>query len=191
VHHGAGRLHVDAGVGMGALLAGSFGGGLDYKARREGDLLDVEMRIRDAGAAIGVPLTLGPGGALDWSFGLNPQIPLVLHFETGASETTLDLGDLRISELSLETGASSTQLNLPANAGQTRVSIEAGAAAVNVRVPGGVAATIRAQIGLAGLDIDTARFPRIGNIYQSPDYGTALNKVEIHIEAGVGSISVR
>ena len=192
IRHGAGRLHVSASAGPGELAAGTFGGGLDYRVRRDGDMLDVEMRVPSDGFPHFVmPWNWGPGGALDWSFGLNSEIPLSLDFETGASDTRLDLADLRVTDLRLQTGASATDLTLPANAGHTRVNIGAGAASVTIRVPSGVAARVRVKGGLAGITVDQSRFPRMGDTYQSTNYDTASNKADVDIETGVGSIDVR
>jgi hypothetical protein len=192
VRHGAGRLHINAGAGPDELVAGTFGGGLDYQVRREGDILDVEMRVPAEGFPRFIwPWMWGPGGALDWSFGLDGDIPLSLDLETGASDTRLDLADLRVTDLRLQTGASATVLTLPAHAGHTRVHIGAGAASVAIRVPSGVAARIRVKGGLTGIAVDKSRFPRAGDVYQSADYDTAPNKVDVNVETGVGSVDVR
>ena len=164
----------------------------DPGVRRDGDTLDIEMHMPSDGFPhFFMPWYWGPGGALDWSFGLNSEIPLSLDLETGASDTRLDLTDLRVTDLRLKTGASATHLTLPANAGHTRVDIGAGAASVNIRVPSAVAARIRVKGGLAGINVDTSRFPRMGDTYQSMGYDTAPNKVDIDIETGVGSVDVR
>jgi len=192
VKHGAGRLRVDAGAGPGELVAGTFGGGLEHRVRREGDSLNVEMRIsRGAFPDMFFPWTWGPGRTLDWTFGLNPKTPLALHFETGAGEAKLDLTNLQVTDMHLETGASSTNLTLPANAGHTQARVEAGAASVTVRVPSSVAARIQTEAGLASITVDRNRFPRESGEYRSPDYDTASNKVDLRVEAGVGSIDVR
>lgn len=187
VGHGAGRLEVSGGAGPEELVAGSFGGGLDYQTQRNGDALEVRMRT----PSDVVPWMWGPGGSRDWSVRLNSAIPLTLDFGTGASESHIDLSDLRVTDLKLETGASSTHLTLPANAGHTQAEIEAGAASVNIRVPEGVAARIRVEGGLISTDVDTSRFPQLGGLYQSADYDSASNRVDLRIEGGAGSIKVR
>jgi hypothetical protein len=192
IRHGAGRLHVDASAGLDELAAGTFGGGLDHRARREGDALEVDMRVPQRTAPFFVmPWFWGPRGALDWSFGLNREIPLSLDLQTGASDARLDLADLRVTDLRLQTGASATRLTLPANAGHTRAEIRSGAASVSIQVPSGVAARMRISGGLAGITVDRSRFPRTGGVYQSPDYDTAPNRVDLDIETGVGSVDIR
>jgi hypothetical protein len=192
VNHGAGRLHVEGGAGSSELLTGTFGGGLTQRVRRDGDRLDVEMRLpADVFPSFVFPWMWGTRNSLDWSFSLNGDIPLALRFETGAGEANLDLSGLLVTELRLETGASSTDITLPANAGYTKAKINAGAASAILRVPPGVAARIRASGGLASISVDRDRFPRQAGVYQSPDYETASNKVDLTIDTGVGSISVQ
>jgi len=189
VQHGAGRLEIRAGAESGSLASGSFSGGLRFETRREGDRLVARMRVGEQGVW-GFPWTWAPRG-LEWSFGLNQEIPIALRLETGASESQLDLRDLRLSEFSLKTGASSTVLTLPAAAGMTKASIQGGAASVSIRIPEGVAASILARGGLAGISVDTQRFPRAGDRYQSPDYESAANRVDLHVEIGAGAVDVR
>jgi hypothetical protein len=192
INHGAGRLRVSGGAGAGELVTGTFGGGLDYRTSQEGDTLAVKMGIRTSPPHFVFPWTWwGPGRTLDWSVSLNESIPLSLDLQTGANEARVDLSSLQVTDLQLQTGASSTQVTLPTNAGHTRAAIRSGAASVSVRVPSGVAARIKAQGGLADIRVDRSRFPRVGGVYESEDYASAENRVDIDIETGVGSVDVR
>ena len=192
VPHGAGRLTMRGGAASGDLLSGTFGTGLDARTRREGDTrrVNLEPDAREWWRWVS-PWTWGRGGPNDWSIDLNTDVPLSLKIESGASETRLDLTDVRLTELDLQTGASSTEVTLPASAGHTRVKIQAGMAEVKVRVPDGVAARIKATGGLADINVDRDRFPRSGEFHQSPDYDTAEHKVEIDAETGMGSLRIR
>ena len=172
---------------MNDLVEGDFGGGLDLDTRRNGDALDVRMRV----PAQFFPIFWWPGTTLDWTFHLNREIPLILELDAGANEARIDLSDLKVTELSLRSGASSTNLTLPSNAGMTRARVESGAASVDIRVPEGVAARIRWRGGLSSINADQARFQRMGDYYQSPDYDTAANKADIDVQMGVGSVTVR
>jgi hypothetical protein len=115
---------------------------------------------------------------------------LYLELETGANEARIDLSELLVTDLRLGSGASSTQITMPANAGSTRAKISTGAASVKVRIPQGVAARIQARGGLASILVDSARFPRSSGIYESSDYAAATNKIDLDIETGVGSVEV-
>ncbi len=184
--HGAGRLNVRGGASAGEVLNGTFGGELDYKSRLEADRLEVKVRNDPHFWA------WYPGQSMDWDIRLNGYVPLSLKVESGANSSTLDLSDLKVVELDIDTGASNTEVTLPANAGNTRVDIDAGAAALSVRVPAGVAARIRVKSGVAAVNVDSSRFPRLDSgLYQSADYASAVNHAEITVNAGVGSIEVK
>ena len=96
-----------------------------------------------------------------------------------------------MKDLALKTGASSTVVKLPANAGMTHVKVESGAASVVMEVPAGVAARVETSAGLASIDVDQSRFPKVNGYYQSADYDTADHKVDIRIETGLASIEIR
>jgi len=126
----------------------------------------------------------------DWDVGLTGEVPLDLRLEAGASRTTLDLRSLQVRSLELQTGASETRVVLPAAAGATQVRAEAGAASLTIEIPTGVAARIRTRMALGNSAIDEGRFPRVGDLYQSIDYGTSANRVDLDIQGGVGSVRV-
>lgn len=186
LQHGAGRLVVHGGAAPDQLLAGSFGGGVEKNVQRDGNQAQVVLQLPNQDWEG----WLWPAGALDWEIRLNPTVPLALVCKTGATENRLDLETLRVTDVTIKTGASSTELTVPAQAGHTCVNIEAGAASVKIRVPAGVAARVAGLMGLGTINVNAERFPRLGNAYQSADYDTAANRVDIHIQGGVGAVEV-
>ncbi|HNR47425.1 MAG TPA: DUF5668 domain-containing protein [Anaerolineaceae bacterium] len=186
--HGAGRLQIAAGDNPIELVGGTFVGGVESHVDTTQSIPSVKLSARDNFVA--GPVFLG-GEGLHWDVRLNRQIPLYIKLSTGAGETRVDLTGLLVKEIKLETGASSTEITLPGRAGQTHVEVEAGAATVKLRVPEGVAARIKAETGLSSVTVDTARFPRQGDVYISPNYDMAANRVDIDIEGGVGSFDIR
>lgn len=133
---------------------------------------------------------LGPRTQLDWDVALNSNIPIALTLNLGANRSILDLRDMNITDLDLDTGASETKLTLPSK-GRFRADLDLGAASLEVIVPEGLSARIRASLGAADMKVDQSRFPRNGNYYQSPDYETAANAVDMTIDAGAASIIVK
>lgn len=188
IGHGAGRLVIDNRAGPGELVSGTVVGGLRKYADRRGNELYVHLRPPDTAFPF---FNWGWSRGLDWSLGLTREVPLALEINTGANESSLDLTDLQVTDLQLHTGASSTKVSLPANAGITRVTCEGGVAGVELRVPANVAARIRWQGGLSSMNVDTSRFPRVGGEYRSIDYDTAANKVDINAQMGLGSVDIR
>lgn len=188
INHGAGRLQLRSGSGFDDLLNGTFGGGLDYKHRKLGETVEVDLSV-----PMNIwPFGWSPGDGLTWDVRLNNQVPLMLNLNTGAGEVRADLSDLKVTDLTLKTGASSSEIVFPANAGMTRAKIESGAASVDIRIPHNVAARIHASGGLSSIDVDGGRFTsQGGNVYLSPEYESAQNKVELVVTMGVGSVTIR
>ncbi len=189
VRHGAGRLKIASGAGMGELARGTFVGGLAHHESRQGDTLVAELSV-PADVLGGMPWLMGAGRPLDWSLELTREVPLTLELETGANEATLNLEDLRVTELRVKTGASQSTITLPASAGRVQGRIEAGAAALNVRLPQGVGGRFRVS-GLTGTTVDSARFTRAGEEYRTSDFESAANKVDIEVTMGAGSVDIR
>jgi hypothetical protein len=135
----------------------------------------------------GVPFMERPSR---WTMGLTTEVPLDLRIDAGASRAVLDLGGLRVRALDLQTGASETRIRLPRAAGVTTVKAQTGAASLTLEVPAGVAARIRTRMALGSTEIDTARFPASGTGYESSDFATAANRVDIDLQGGVGSVRV-
>jgi hypothetical protein len=180
VRFGAGELRIGRSP-AGTLVDGEFTGGVVHRLRAGGEL-ELEPDSARGWAWLDRPL--------DWRLGLSGEVPLDLRLDTGAARGEIDLGDLQVRSFRLQTGASQTLVRLPRAAGTTRVSAEAGAAEVRFEVPAGVAASIRSRVALGSTQVDQRRFPRTQDRYESPDYATASNRVEIDLQGGVGTFRV-
>jgi len=191
IKHGAGKLIVNSSAERGTLASGTFAHGLKTRVIRDGNQLQVVMQPKRPIFPDGIfPWNWTYRGGYQWDFGFTKNIPLNLIFEIGAVDANLDLSSLLVKDLVLKTGASSTNLTLPAAAGLTQVKIEAGVATVNIRVPESVAARIKTEVGLAAVSVNQSRFPKLNGYYQSADYESAENKADIRIETGLGSIEI-
>ncbi len=167
-------------------MTGTKALGMDVSSKLVGGILEAEV---NAGPTF-VPF-IGPSGGA-WRFDLNRDIPLTLEVSAGASNVSLDLSDLLVKYLSLETGASSLRLTLPSRTESTFVEIEAGAANLEISVPEGVAVRFRIKEGMTALNIDRARFPNLERgIYQSANYHQAAHRAELNIEAGAASVNIQ
>ena len=188
VNYGAGRLTVGSSSKPQELMGGTFVGGISEELHRNGGKTSLKITPPSD--------TMFPGNwvyghqGINWDVAFTKDIPLQLQFHTGACEARLNLSDLKVTALTVETGASSTDVQLPQNAGFTRVVVKTGASEVKLHVPQGVAATIRESSGLSGIKVDTSRFIQNGHTYQSADYDSAANKVDISYEGGVGSLDI-
>jgi hypothetical protein len=182
---GAASLVVTGGASPDTVLEGLSGTTLDVRTEYLDDRVVVQV---NAGPSF-IPF-LGPEG-WSWRFKLNNDLPMTLKFESGASSIDLDLSDLKVSQLRVETGASSSKIVLPAHAGKTLVELEGGAASFDIQVPEGVAARVRVAQGASSVRVDEKRFPITSSgQFQSPDYDTAQNSAEIVLNAGAGSFNI-
>jgi hypothetical protein len=134
----------------------------------------------------------GDGGGMSMQLWLAPEVPSSLRVTMGAAQARLDLSKLKLSQLEVETGASSTWLRLPEAGGATTARLEAGAASVEIELPEGVAAEVRHDGGLSTMDVQNPRLQSTGDrTYRTADYDTNPNRVDLRIETGVTTVTIR
>ena len=184
LEHGAGRLRVRAGEGS-ALVEGRCAGGVDTDVERSAGRVEVRLRGR-----VGFPWGGGRERGFEWDLELSRHVPLELEVRSGASDSDLDLTDLRLTELQIHTGASKTTARLP-SAGRYTVRAGGGAMSMVFRVPEGVAARIEARGGLSDVKVDERRFPRWGAEWRSADYDAAEHRADIRLDTGAASVEIR
>ncbi len=125
-----------------------------------------------------------------WDIGLNPAVPLVLTVNGGVGRSALDLSGLRVTSLSVHAGVGSIDVAAP-NAGFVTIRLSGGVGPARVVIPPGMPARIRVHAGLGGISVDQSRFPRFGEVYQSADFASATDKIDVEIDGGVGGISIQ
>jgi hypothetical protein len=183
--HGAGQIEICGGAPAGQAIIGTSGVGMNRRSYLSGDQLEVRV---EAGPSF-IPL-IGPNEGV-WRFQLTEEVPALLTVESGASVLNIDLKDVLATRLALKTGASGTNVTMPAR-GVSLLDVESGAASINIRVPDVTAARIRVKEGLMSIHVDTNRFPRLDSgIYQSPNFDAAQNRTEINLQSGLGTVSVK
>ncbi len=187
--HGAGRLNVNGQASSVNLLEGDFYGGVESQISRMGSSTNIKLSAPNVFFPWDWVGFSSPQG-LTWDVRINPNIPLSLDFRTGASESIIDLSSLKVTDFRLDTGASTSTITFPSSAGITNARIHTGAAALKVYIPQGVAAQIEIKSGMAGINVNQQRFPKVGSVYESPDYPSAANRVQVQIETGVGSVDI-
>ncbi len=152
-------------------------------------------------------------GATKWQIHLNPKVQSDITAHSGGGNVKLNLAGMAVTHLSADTGGGNmdvvlpdhvANLNVTARTGGGNVTVEigdgttgsntvhanSGAGNVVVRVPSGIAARIHATSGWGKLIID-AHFDKMDDhTYQSPDYNSASDKVEITAQSGAGNVSV-
>ena len=185
VRYGAGELYIDGKFGAEDLVYCKSYGSLRHEVKDSGDKTQVKLWS---------PAYIGPFRFMNrrkWNVVLDGSLPCDLTLTTGACDTKVDLSDTLVKSLRVDTGASSTRIILPDNAGMTEVRGSGGTASLSLIIPSDVAAHIEVKGGIYSSNINQNRFPRHGNAYESPDYESADNKVDVKLHMGVGSINIR
>jgi hypothetical protein len=144
------------------------------------------------------------GSSKTWPFGspfgqnglnltaqLAPAVPLTLQADVGAGQSTFDLTNLVVREFTLNNGAGQVTIKFPTAAGQSTADIHSGAGQVTLEVPPGVGASIHYSGGLANVQIQSDRFPAVSGGYETADFASAQNRVDITLNVGVGEVDVR
>lgn len=190
VNHGAGRLIIRGGEAPGYLAWGRFGGGVRKTGKVVNGTLEARLELPPEGWIDRTFAWTGTG-AIDWDVTFNSALPLELKLQTGASDQHVDLSLLKLTRFELNTGASSTTIVLPAQAGYTQARIASGAASIKIVVPPTTALRVRSSVGMGSVNVDRNRFPQTGAGFESPGFDAAANRVELSIEGGMASFDIR
>jgi hypothetical protein len=152
-------------------------------------------------------------GATEWQIHLNPAVSSDITTHSGGGNVRLNLAGMAVTRVSAESGGGNLDVVLPDGAvdlsvtartgagnvivdigsdirGSNVVNARSGAGNVVVRIPSGIAARIQAATGLGKALVDPSFSLAEKDTYQSPDYDSAANKVEITVKSGAGNVSV-
>lgn len=196
INVGDGNLTVDGLTGGEPLLAG---GALQYLEKQ--GLPERTLETFNGQATLKLGLNSGSqkgfrlpwqacNGLTEWQIQLNPAVAYDISAVSGGGIIKFDLAGLAITKLYVETGGGTMDVILPDTANNLTVTAKTGAGKVVVYIPSGVAARIHASTGMGAVNIDPS-FPQVGEgTYESPDYESATQKIEITVGSGAGEVSV-
>ena len=129
-------------------------------------------------------------GATEWQIHLNPKVQSDITAHSGGGNVKLDLAGMAVTRVAADTGGGNMDVVLPEDAANLSVTAKSGAGNVVVHVPSGIAARIHASTGLGKVIVDPRFSKTDKNTYQSPDFDSAANKVEITVKSGAGNVEV-
>lgn len=155
-----------------------------WKAERKGDQVSMQLAYES-----GESFHIGLGRGETWNLRLSPAVVWELTGNLAAGEGRLDLTGLDLDALTLELGAGQYVVTLPEKVGG-KVTIKGGAGSLILEIPETLAARVSVQRGIVPVSMSD-RFERKGDAYVTRDWETSSNRVEVEINLGVGSITVR
>ncbi|MBC7264323.1 MAG: hypothetical protein H5T64_08175 [Chloroflexi bacterium] len=124
-----------------------------------------------------------------WDLQFTSEIPLALRVNAGAGRVNLDLHELQVTNLDVNVAAGTVIITFPER-GTVRADLNGAAAEWQLRVPEGVGARINTA-GLVNVRVDSSRFLRTKEGYETVNFATARNRVEIDLKAAVSSVDIR
>jgi len=144
--------------------------------------------LRSEGVAFG-PFVGSWGEQRGWDLRLNPDVPLQLEVSLGVGESNVDLTSLTVSDLEVSMGVGQTTVILP-DEGRFQAKIDGAIGQTIVAIPEGMAARIHVDTGPAGRQLPD-EYQRHGDVYTSPGYESAENRVDLKVSQAIGNITIR
>ncbi len=147
----------------------------------------------------------------EWDLRFNEDVPMEMQIDTGAGQSVLNLGNLALTRLDVNTGAGDVELDLGGSQSLTRFDYDMGAGDSRLDLSGDwqndLDATIRGGVGQLSLRLPSAVGVRLdinagigainasgltkdGDIYTNAAYGESDVSLIISIDAGVGEINL-
>jgi len=152
-------------------------------------------------------------GETNWQIHLNPAVASDITAHSGGGNIKIDLTGMKITQVCADSGGGNLDMILPGTASDVNITARTGGGDVNVELgshttgsntltagsgagnvvvclPAGVSAHIHATTGLGKVIVDP-RFSQVEkDVYQSPDYDQAADRVEVHARSGAGTVRI-
>jgi hypothetical protein len=122
---------------------------------------------------------------------LNPGVAWRFTENSGSSADTLNLADLKVDSMTINTGASRDDITLGPPSGSVSITINGGSLSVHISRPTGTAASITVSGGAISLNADGRQQHAIGNVsYESSDFGAAADSYRVSISGGACAVTL-
>jgi hypothetical protein len=192
IDFGAGTLYVDGTAGGENLATGdleyySNRGQPTQSVNRSGDSVSVNLRQPQSTSFFN--FGFGPNRGTDWNIHLNPNVPMTVKADLGAGNSTLDFSQIKATDIDVDNGAGNTEVVFPAAAGAVSGKVSGGVGNLNIKIPEGAAARIKVDTGLGNISADS-RFTKRDDTYETADYNSATNKIDLELDMGVGNVEI-
>ena len=122
---------------------------------------------------------------------LNPAIAWAIKLNSGATTTTINVAQLHVSSIALNSGAGHDEITLGPVSGIVPVEVNGGALTVHFHRPSGTQASIEVSGGAVSLDADGKSMHGIGQLgYASPGFSGAADGYRIQVNGGACTVSL-
>ncbi len=122
---------------------------------------------------------------------INPKVTWAVELNTGATTSTLDLSQVKLKSLALNSGAARDEITLGPASEIVPVEIDGGALTVHIHRPQGVAASVDVSGGAVNLNADGEGMHGIGHQgYKSPGWLHAMGGYKVEINGGACTVTL-
>jgi hypothetical protein len=188
MNFGGGRLKIGGDADSGQLLEGQFyhrGRKPKLTADRRGDRMEVSLDR--SSTAIG----LSSRSREKWILKLNETVPVDLRLDAGAALVRLDLEDLILNNLNLETGAADINVILGSKSEVVHSEIDCGAASIDIVIPHDAGLRLVRDLSLSALTTEGIELVETDSFKETPDFENRPVRVFLNIDSGVSSLRIR
>ncbi len=111
-----------------------------------------------------------------------------LDAQFNAADGRLDLTGATVSDMAVRVNAASGRIVLPSSSVSGSIDVNAGSA--QVCTSGDAALRLRVNGALSSTDFARAGLVQSGNTWTTPGFDTASNRIDLAVEANLGSITL-
>lgn len=161
----------------------------------EDNVLHKEYYIEDNKTAIvefknNENVFIWPGSREENRFSLSKETKWDIDINSGVASGILDMSNLIVEKLNLNTGAASFELIFGSRSKMTEAVIKAGASSFDIVVPRDSGVKVDVKGVLTGDNLEELKWDKQGDFYVSPNYNSAENKINLYIDIGVGRFDI-
>jgi len=125
-----------------------------------------------------------------FNLALNPNVIWDVELNFGAANGKFDLSPYKVNDVRLHTGAASVEVKLGDRSDSTDFHVEMGASSLEIQLPKNVGCKVSGDTFLVSHTMPGFS-KKNNNTYYSSNYDSTTKRVNVFIESGVSSISVK
>lgn len=124
-----------------------------------------------------------------YAFLLNPDVAWDLTFKTGVISGQLNLEDVLVQSLDIQTGAGDLSITIDRVADEARMKIASGVASVELNIDPAIGLSVNQRVFISDNPMKEGWYKR-GETYYSSNYDTAQSHLAIVIESAVSDVDI-
>ena len=127
---------------------------------------------------------------INYNFELPTNVVWSIDLDAGATDTLLDLQDLFIKKIKVDSGASDCELILGDLNDYTYVDVNSGVSDLRIKVKDGVGLRIKSDQVISDNNYEDIGLKKSKGYFETKGYSSASSQIEIDIEAAVSDVNV-